>query len=70
MLSIGEHAYRQDLRQGAYRFINMHLKDDPRIVADSEQDFVTGQPPNQHYPIEPDRLRVFPHGRGHSARMN
>ncbi len=59
LLSIGEHAYRQDLRQGAYRFINMHLKDDPRTVADSEQDLVTDKPPNRHYPIEPERLRVF-----------
>ncbi len=59
LVSIGEHAYRQDLRQGAYRFINMHLKDDPRTVADSEQDLATGQPPDRHYPIEPERLRVF-----------
>ena len=57
-VSIGGHAYRQDLRQGAYRFINMHFKDDPRIVADSEQDLVTGRPA-EHYPIEPERLRVF-----------
>ncbi len=62
LLSMGEHAYRQDLRQGAYRFINMHLKDDPRIVADSEQDLATSQPPNRQYPIEPERLRVFPTG--------
>jgi dienelactone hydrolase len=60
LLSIGEHAYRQDLRQGAYRFINMHLKDDPRIVTDSERDLVTGRSPDEHYPIEPSRLRVFP----------
>ncbi len=31
-VSIGGHAYRQDLRQGAYRFINTHLKNDPRPV--------------------------------------
>jgi len=59
VVSIGDHAYRQDLRQGCYRFINMHLKDDPRIVADSERDLVTGQASAQHYPIEPDQLRVF-----------
>ena len=59
-VSIGKHAYRQDLRQGAYRFINMHLKDDPRIVLDSEADLVTGEPRDRHYPIAPDRLRVFP----------
>jgi hypothetical protein len=29
-------------------------------VADSEQDLVTGRPPDGRYPIAPDRLRVFP----------
>jgi hypothetical protein len=59
LVSIGDHAYRQDLRQGSYRFINMHLKDDPRIVADSEQNLITGRPPDRHYPIAPERLQVF-----------
>ena len=59
MVSVGGHAYRQDLRQGVFRFINTHLKDDPRIVADSERDLVTGDPPHQSFPIEPDRLKVF-----------
>lgn len=59
LLSIGGHAYRQDLRQGVFRFINTYLKDDPRIVTDSERDLVTGVPPHQSFPIEPDRLKVF-----------
>ena len=59
VVSRGGHAYRQDLRQGVFRFVNTHLKDDPRIVADSERDLVTGDPPHQSFPIEPDRLRVF-----------
>ncbi|MBN2508523.1 MAG: prolyl oligopeptidase family serine peptidase [Verrucomicrobia bacterium] len=60
VVSIGGHAYRQDLRQAAYRFINAHLKHDPRPVDDSEVDLVTGDPKNRLYPIPLDRLRVFP----------
>ena len=59
-VSVGGHAYRKDLRQAAYRFINMHLKDDPRIVADSEEDLVAVQGEEKRYPIEPEKLRVFP----------
>jgi hypothetical protein len=60
VVSEGGHAYRQDIRQAAYRFINMHLKDDPRIVTDSEVDLVTGPRNDRSYPIAPERLRVFP----------
>ncbi len=60
VVSMGGHAYRQDIRQGAFRFINMHLKNDARIVADSEVDLVTGAGNEQRHPIEPERLRVFP----------
>ncbi len=59
-VSIGDHAYRQDIRQGAYRFINTYLKDDPRIVGDGERNLITGDGPGRHYPIEPQRLQVFP----------
>jgi dienelactone hydrolase len=59
VVSIGGHAYRQDIRQGAYRFINMHLKNDARVVMDSEIDLVTNSGGSQHHPIEPERLRVF-----------
>jgi len=59
-VSIGGHAYRQDIRQAAYRFINMHLQNDPRIVTDSEVDLVTGPTNKREYPIAPEKLRVFP----------
>jgi dienelactone hydrolase/pimeloyl-ACP methyl ester carboxylesterase len=59
-VSIGDHAYRQDIRQAAYRFINMHLKNDPRVVTDSEVDIPTGPRGNREYSIDPAKLRVFP----------
>ncbi len=59
-VSIGGHAYRKDIRQAAYRFINMHLKNDPRVVEDSEVDLVTGPDDNRTYPIAAEKLRVFP----------
>lgn len=59
-VSIGGHAYRQDIRQAAYRFINVHLKDDPRVVADSEVEIPTGPRDKRVYAIDPVRLRVFP----------
>ena len=60
VVSIGGHAYRKDIRQAAYRFINLHLKDDPRVVADSELDLVGGSGGERRYPIPLEKLRVFP----------
>lgn len=60
VVSIGGHAYRRDLREAAYRFINLHLKNDPRRVLDSEVDLVTGEGDRRSYPIPVDDLRVFP----------
>ncbi|MBL7186497.1 MAG: prolyl oligopeptidase family serine peptidase [Phycisphaerae bacterium] len=59
VVSIGGHAYREDIRRAAYRFINIHLKNDPSPITDSEMDLVTGTGNNQRHPIEPERLRVF-----------
>jgi len=59
-VSIGGHAYREDNRRAAYRFINMHMKNDPRIVTDSEADLVTGSGDKRQYPIPPEKLRAFP----------
>ncbi len=59
-VSIGGHAYRQDIRQAAYRFINTHLKGDPRLVTDSEVDVPTGPRDRLKYAIDLKRLRVFP----------
>jgi dienelactone hydrolase len=59
VVSIGGHAYRQDIRQAAFRFLNTHLKNDPRPVLDSEVDLVTDSG-NPSHPIPPEQLRVFP----------
>ena len=58
--SVGGHAYRTDIRQATYRFLNTHLKNDPRPVRDSEVDLVTESGNSQSHPIEPEKLRVFP----------
>jgi dienelactone hydrolase len=60
VVSVGEHAYRKDIRQAAFRFINGQLKGDARSVLDSEVDLVSeGKDPGP-YPIAPEKLRVFP----------
>jgi hypothetical protein len=60
MVSVGGHAYRKDIRQAAFRFINAHLKGDARPVEDSEIDVVSeGSQPGKH-PIPQEKLRVFP----------
>jgi dienelactone hydrolase len=58
-VSIGGHAYRQDIRQGVSRFMKTHLQNDPRPVTDTEHDLVTGTTEGDH-PIPPYALRVFP----------
>lgn len=64
VVSVGGHAYRKDIRQAACRFINMHLKNDPAIVTDSEQDLYTEQEDKRTYPIDLKDLCVFPDGKG------
>lgn len=59
VVSIGGHAYRGDIRQSAYRFINTWLKDDANPVTDGDVDAVAETRPDRPYPIEPSRLRVF-----------
>lgn len=60
VVSVGGHAYRQDIRQAAYWFFNAHLKHDARPITDSEVDIVSeGRDPGP-YPIPPEKLRVFP----------
>jgi cephalosporin-C deacetylase-like acetyl esterase len=60
VVSVGGHAYREDIRKAAYGFINAHLKGDARPITDSEIDIVSeGRDPGP-YPIPPEKLRVFP----------
>ncbi len=60
VVSVGGHAYRLDIRQAAFRFINSHLKGDAREVTDSEIDIVSEGNAAGPYPIPPEKLRVFP----------
>jgi dienelactone hydrolase len=59
VVSVGGHAYRQDIRESAYRFINAHLKGDAKPITDSEIDIVSEGSNPGPYPIAPQRLRVF-----------
>jgi len=60
VVSVGGHAYREDIRKAAYGFINAHLKGDARPIADSEIDIVSEGSNPGPYPISPEKLRVFP----------
>lgn len=60
VVSVGGHAYRQDIRQAVFRFMNANLKGDAREITDTEIDIVSeGNNPGT-YPIPPEQLRVFP----------
>jgi hypothetical protein len=63
VVSVGGHAYREDIRKATFRFINLHLKNDPRVVTDSEVDLVTGPYAKRIFPIAPEQLQVFPRDR-------
>ena len=60
VVSVGGHAYRQDLREGIFGFLNAHLKGDARPVTDTEIDVVSEGGNPGPYPIAPEKLRVFP----------
>ncbi len=60
VVSVGGHAYRQDIRQAAFRFINAHLKGESQAIEDSEIDIVSEGGNPGPYPIPPEKLRVFP----------
>jgi len=60
VVSVGGHAYRTDIRQAAYRFINTYLKDDSRLVKDGDLDAVEDPPAKVVHLIEPNKLRAFP----------
>lgn len=60
VVSLGGHAYRADIRAAAYRWVNAHLKGDPRAVEDGERDLAAEGAKGDAYPIAPEDLRVFP----------
>ena len=60
VVSVGGHAYREDIRKATFRFLNIHLKQDAKPILDSEIDLVTGEGKDRIHPIPPEQLRVFP----------
>lgn len=60
VVSVGGHAYRKDIRQAVYWFINMHLKGDGREVTDGEYEVAESAEGMPVRPIDPKKLRVFP----------
>ncbi len=67
LVSMGGHAYRADIRQGTYRFMNSLLKNDARHVEDGEVDAWSSDNRQAKPPITLERLRVFPSAGGHPA---
>ncbi len=63
LVSVGGHAYRQDIREAFSRFINMHLKGDAARVMDTEQDLEREEGGNPVYSIDFKDLAVFPEGK-------
>lgn len=59
VVSVGGHAYRKEIRQAAFRFINTYLKGDPRPIVDSEVDLSDETVQTSTSPIEGRLLRVF-----------
>ena len=68
VVSVGGHSYRKDIRQAAYRFINSHLKYDPRLVLDTEVDLVTESASGPQHPFRTRKTARFRDGLGHSER--
>jgi dienelactone hydrolase len=60
VVSIGGHDYREDIRKSVYRFINSHLRANPRAVFDSEVDLDRDASDQTRAPIPIERLRAFP----------
>ena len=60
VVSLGGHAYREDIRRAAYCSVRTHLTGDGRPVGDSEIDLVVGSDSEARHPIPPSSLRAFP----------
>lgn len=59
VVSVGGHAYREDIRRATFAFLRYHLQADAAPVTDSEVDLCDESAPPTSYPIPPERLRVF-----------
>jgi hypothetical protein len=60
VVSVGGHAYREDIRRAAFAFLQYHLQGKADAITDSEIDLVDNDTKPPTYPIPPEQLRVFP----------
>lgn len=60
VVSVGPHAYREDIRKAVFRFMNIYLKGDASEVTDSEEEVVVEVNRKKVFPIARESLRVFP----------
>ncbi len=59
VVSVGGHAYREDIRHATFAFLQYHLQGKADPITDTEVDLVDTATTPSTYPIAPDDLRVF-----------
>lgn len=60
VVSVGGHAYREDIRRAAFAFLQYHLQGKADPITDSEVDLVDESTKPPTHPIPTVELRVFP----------
>lgn len=60
VVSVGGHAYREDIRRAAFAFLQYHLQGKADPITDSEVDLVDESTKPPTHPIPTEELRVFP----------
>jgi hypothetical protein len=60
IVSVGGHAYREDIRRAAFAFLQYHLQGKADPITDSEVDLVDDSVKPPKHPIPTEELRVFP----------
>jgi len=60
VVSVGGHAYREDIRRATFGFLQYHLQGKADPINDTELDLVDKDAKPPTYPIPPEQLRVFP----------
>ncbi|MBM4074631.1 MAG: hypothetical protein FJ267_03195, partial [Planctomycetes bacterium] len=60
VVSVGGHAYREDIRRSTFAFLQYHLQGKADPITDTEVDLVDDSAKPPTHPIPPERLRAFP----------
>jgi dienelactone hydrolase len=58
-VSVGGHAYREDIRRGVFQFMNAHLCNQARPVTDANADVQLDKNEREQPYLAPEKLRVF-----------